>query len=120
MSSAVGSSTAPSKVPRKSSAATTSAAILGEASALVQRQRAKGESGLVKNEGGGGEGILYTQKSDREYSQELARRSVAQVALQLGVRECTAETLDVLSDALIDFLEKVSWKLCQFFDSLIH
>ena len=62
MSSAVGSSTAPSKVPRKSSAATTSAAILGEASALVQRQRAKGESGLVKNEGGGGEGILYTQK----------------------------------------------------------
>lgn len=46
--------------------------------------------------------------SDTGYTQEIARRAVARAALHLGVRKCSPDVLDTLSDALIGFLEKVS------------
>lgn len=49
----------------------------------------------------------YSSKRDLVYSHEIARRATAVACLNLGIAECTVEVLDVLSNSLIDFLEKV-------------
>jgi hypothetical protein len=49
----------------------------------------------------------YSTRRDLVYSHEIARRATAVACLNLGIAECTVEVLDVLSNSLIDFLEKV-------------
>jgi hypothetical protein len=59
----------------------------------------------------------FSSGRDLVYSHEIARRATAVACLNLGITECTVEVLEVLSNSLIDFLEKVLW-FCTFFVSL--
>ena len=47
------------------------------------------------------------EPKDYQYTQKLAQRSVARAALHLGMESMTQDTLDVLADALLCYMEKV-------------
>lgn len=47
------------------------------------------------------------EEKDKQYSHEIAKRSVARAALHLGITSMSSEALDVMGDALITFLERI-------------
>ena len=54
----------------------------------------------------------YGTLTDRLYNAELARRSVARAALHLGIDRIEGQALDCLGDALLEYLDRVSfWRL---------
>jgi hypothetical protein len=46
--------------------------------------------------------------ADEDYCKEISRRAVARAALHLGVESMTSDTLHVLGDVLISYMERVS------------
>ena len=51
----------------------------------------------------------YGTLTDRLYNAELARRSVARAALHLGIDRIEGQALDCLGDALLEYLDRVSF-----------
>jgi len=47
------------------------------------------------------------EEKDKQFSHEIAKRSVARAALHLGITSMSSEALDVMGDALITFLERL-------------
>ena len=48
------------------------------------------------------------RQADEEYCKEISQRAVARAALHLGVESMTSDTLHVLGDVLLSYMERVS------------
>jgi len=55
--------------------------------------------------------------NDHEYCAELARRSAARAALHLGIENMSCDALDVIGDALLVYLERLSQSISRAVES---
>lgn len=51
----------------------------------------------------------WYDETDSGYSLEIARRSVARAALNLGIDSMSGDALDGMGDVLVSFIERVSF-----------
>ena len=54
---------------------------------------------------------ITSSDNDMEYCAELSRKAVARAALHLGIESISGDTLNVLGDVLLSYLERVGHAL---------